>query len=449
MKSRIFFIILVLGDIFAFSSSLLASNVVRDFFTYSEGPFLFSAFLSNYIIPFSFIFLVWLSILYLGGFYSTLLFIGYRLSLAERLLWVHFVNSIIAVAFFYLIPYFTIRPRISLFVYIILSYLFLFGWRILSISLAKSSFGSGALHFIGPVREVEELTHAFSHNPYYSGFHIIGSTDFSKLISYADRGLLAAVVSSPYQHNEKLNARFYELMFKGIKFLDFQKFYENVFHKIPVSLVSEGWFLENISHAAQRKFYDLFKRIVDIIISFFLGIISLPLCPFIVLAIKLDDGGPVFHIPKRIGQHGKIFNLLKFRTMRQDAGALWPKKNDSRVTRVGKFLRKTSLDELPQIWNILRGQLSLVGPRPDLLEFAEILRNQIPYYNIRTIIKPGLTGWAQVSQTVAGLNPSSVEETEARLAYDIYYIKNRSIILDLAIVLKTVKLVLTRIGFIR
>ena len=128
--------------------------------------------------------------------------------------------------------------------------------------------------------------------------------------------------------------------------------------------------------------------------------------------------------------------------MRVDADSKWPEKGDKRITKVGNFLRKTRLDELPQLWNVFVGDMSFVGPRPDFLDFAQKLEKEIPYYNIRSLIKPGLTGWAQIQQTA----PSSVEETEKRLAYDIYYIKNRSIILDLTIILKTIRIMLSRSG---
>lgn len=170
------------------------------------------------------------------------------------------------------------------------------------------------------------------------------------------------------------------------------------------------------------------------------------LYPFIALAIKLDDGGPIFYIPERIGQYAKKFKLVKFRTMKVDSDARWPQKNDPRITKVGRFLRRTRLDELPQLWNVFKGDMSLVGPRPDLIAFYNLLKDKIPYYSIRTLVKPGLTGWAQVAQQVEGGNPSSVKETEGRLAYDIYYIKNRSFILDIAIILKTIKTVLSRPG---
>jgi len=171
--------------------------------------------------------------------------------------------------------------------------------------------------------------------------------------------------------------------------------------------------------------------------------------PFIILAIKLDDGGPTFYVPERIGQNGKNFRPFKFRTMKVGAPISWFGKNDPRVTRVGRFLRKTSLDELPQLWNVFLGDISMVGPRPDVADFARELEQKIPYYKVRTLIKPGLAGWALVSQRVMGENPSSVEETRERLAYDLYYIKNRSFILDLAIILKTINLVLVRIGIVR
>lgn len=132
--------------------------------------------------------------------------------------------------------------------------------------------------------------------------------------------------------------------------------------------------------------------------------------------------------------------------MREALEATWPEKNDPRITRVGGFLRRTRLDELPQLWNIFKGDLSLVGPRPDHFSFAKLLEEKIPYYNIRTLVKPGLTGWAQVMQDVEGMNPSSVPETETRLSYDIYYLKNRSLFLDVIIVLKTIRVLLSRPG---
>lgn len=423
------------------------------YLTYSSKIFLL------HLPAFFWIFILWVLSLYIAGFYSAVV-IGYRLSLAQELLKVHAASSVMAVIFFYIIPYFAITPKLNLLIYIFFSYFLLFGWRVLSISLLKKAVGRGALYFIGPREELEELLHTFQYNPYYSNFRVLGAKaleeiksdkdlDFETIESKAAAGLFAAIVATlPYQINSRLARQVYKAIFKGVEFFDFQEFYESVFHKIPVSLVSEMWFLKNAS-SPSRAIYDFFKRLVDVLISFTGGFLSLFFYPFIILAIKFDDGGPIFYVPERVGNGGVIFRLFKFRTMRIDAGARWPEKNDPRVTRVGKFLRRASLDELPQLWNVFWGDISLVGPRPDLVDFAEVLRKHIPYYDVRTLIKPGLTGWAQVSQSVAGENPSGVAETRERLAYDIYYIKNRSILLDLAIILKTLRLVLIRMGFIK
>ncbi len=185
----------------------------------------------------------------------------------------------------------------------------------------------------------------------------------------------------------------------------------------------------------------MFKRLFDIIFSFLGLLISIILFPFIALAIKIDSPGPVFFCQKRVRKDRKIFTLYKFRTMRitldQDK-ELWREKDPSQITRVGKILRKFYLDELPQFFNILKGDISFVGPRPEWLELAKIFEKEIPFYPLRYIVRPGFTGWAQLN-----FPPStSIEEAKEKFQYDLYYIKNRSFFLDLAIILKTIRIIL-------
>jgi sugar transferase (PEP-CTERM system associated) len=189
----------------------------------------------------------------------------------------------------------------------------------------------------------------------------------------------------------------------------------------------------------------LLRRLTSFIASFVGLALCLPLIPLIALLVKLDSPGPVFFSQERIGRRGKTFKVHKFRTMRQDAeagGAKWATKNDPRITRVGMFLRKTRLDEIPQLWNVLKGDMGFVGPRPERPEFVQWLSEAIPYYNLRHIIRPGLTGWAQVRYQYG----ASLEETKQKLQYDLYYIKHMSVALDLFIVFETVKTVLLRRG---
>jgi sugar transferase (PEP-CTERM system associated) len=187
------------------------------------------------------------------------------------------------------------------------------------------------------------------------------------------------------------------------------------------------------------------RRLVSIIVSFLGLALCLPFIPFIILAVRLTSPGPIFFRQTRIGLRGRHFSVLKFRTMRQDAeakGAVWATKNDPRVTPIGRFMRKTRLDEIPQLWNVLRGEMGFVGPRPERPEFVQWLTDEIPYYDLRHMIRPGITGWAQVRYQYG----ASLEETKQKLEYDLYYVKHLSIGLDLLIMFETIKTILLRRG---
>jgi exopolysaccharide biosynthesis polyprenyl glycosylphosphotransferase len=174
-------------------------------------------------------------------------------------------------------------------------------------------------------------------------------------------------------------------------------------------------------------------------------LLFLPFLPFVALAVKLSSRGPVFFRQKRVGMGGRIFEVVKFRTMFTDAeadGAKWATKNDPRVTKVGMFLRKTRIDEIPQLWNVLRGDMGFVGPRPERPEFVNWLTEELPFYYLRTLIRPGLTGWAQVRYSYG----ATLAETKEKLEYDLYYIKHMSLGLDLLIMFETIKTILRRRG---
>jgi sugar transferase (PEP-CTERM system associated) len=190
----------------------------------------------------------------------------------------------------------------------------------------------------------------------------------------------------------------------------------------------------------------LFRRLLSRTAALVLLLICLPMIPFIMLAIKLDSRGPVFYKQRRVGRRGRTFNVVKFRTMRTDAestsGPKWAQKNDPRVTGVGKFLRKSRIDEIPQLWNVLRNDMGFIGPRPERPEFVEMLEKEIPYYQLRHIIAPGVTGWAQIKYPYG----STLEDAKEKLQYDLYYIKHMSYALDLFIMFQTIKTVLLRRG---
>jgi sugar transferase (PEP-CTERM system associated) len=185
----------------------------------------------------------------------------------------------------------------------------------------------------------------------------------------------------------------------------------------------------------------LFRRLFSLAVSFLALVICLPFIPFIILAVRLSSPGPIFFTQTRVGLRGRLFTLFKFRTMREDAearGAVWAAKDDSRVTPIGRFLRKVRLDEIPQLWNVLRGDMAFVGPRPERPEFVQWLRQEIPFYDLRHLVRPGITGWAQVRYRYG----ASLEETRRKLEYDLYYVKHLSIGLDLLIMFETVKTII-------
>jgi lipopolysaccharide/colanic/teichoic acid biosynthesis glycosyltransferase len=236
-------------------------------------------------------------------------------------------------------------------------------------------------------------------------------------------------------------------MFAGVSFIDMHKVYEDIFDRIPFSVLRHSWFLENIS-LSPRRGYDTLKRCLDLAVGLALGIVTLPLYPLVWLAIKLDDNGPLFISQERIGEHNRPIVIFKFRSMSDDEGAspLEKEMNYIRVTRVGKWLRKTRIDELPQLWSVVRGDLSLIGPRPELPELAAEYDQQVPYYHVRHLIKPGLSGWAQIHHERHPHHGADVEETKVKLSYDLSYIKNRSLSLDLEIMLKTLRILVSRSG---
>jgi sugar transferase (PEP-CTERM system associated) len=190
---------------------------------------------------------------------------------------------------------------------------------------------------------------------------------------------------------------------------------------------------------------QILRRIVSITVSFIGLAICLPFIPFIILAVRLSSPGPIFYRQTRVGLRGRPFSVIKFRTMRQDAeeqGAVWATQNDPRVTSLGRFMRTTRLDEIPQLWNVLRGEMGFVGPRPERPEFVQWLAGEIPFYELRHMIRPGITGWAQVRYKYG----ASLEETKNKLEYDLYYVKHLSLGLDLLIMFETIKTIILRRG---
>lgn len=226
----------------------------------------------------------------------------------------------------------------------------------------------------------------------------------------------------------------------GLAIEEASSFYERLTGKISIETLRPSWLI--FSGPTRRKvLYNQIRRLLDVILSIVGTMLSLPLMALAVVAIKLDSSGPILYRQRRVGQRNQIFTIMKFRSMRIDAepeGPKWAEKDDPRITRVGKIIRKLRIDELPQFINILRGEMTFVGPRPERPEFVEQLQKQIPYYSQRHLVKPGLTGWAQIRYPYC----SSVEDAVQKLQYDLYYIKNQSLMLDMITLFETSRIVL-------
>jgi sugar transferase (PEP-CTERM system associated) len=231
----------------------------------------------------------------------------------------------------------------------------------------------------------------------------------------------------------------------GVRFDHLASVYEEYTGKIAVENLRPSWLIFSDGFRKTRALAAA-KRSVDLLTAAAGLLLLLPLLPMLALAVRLTSAGPVLYKQPRVGKDGRVFTIYKFRSMRQDAeagtGAVWATKDDARVTVVGRFMRRTRLDEIPQFWNVLRGDMSLVGPRPERPEFVQALTADIPFYGQRHVVKPGLTGWAQVSYAYG----ASVEDALQKLQYDLYYIKNLSIALDMFIIFKTIKTVMLRLG---
>jgi sugar transferase (PEP-CTERM system associated) len=232
-----------------------------------------------------------------------------------------------------------------------------------------------------------------------------------------------------------------DLRLKGVKIEEATSWLEKMSGKIEVEQLYPSWliFAEGFRFTAT---FTLLRRMLSVLVSLVCLALVAPIIPLVMLAIKLDSKGPVFYRQKRVGRGSSYFYCYKFRTMRQDAeadtGPTWATDDDPRITRVGHFLRSSRLDEIPQLWNVLRGDMAFVGPRPERPEFVEWLTKEIPYYPVRHVVRPGVTGWAQIRYQYG----NTVEDAREKLQYDLYYIKNMSIGLDLLIMFQTVKIVL-------
>lgn len=431
---------LLLGDIGLLSVSLYIALALR----YWEFPS--QELLATHFTAFSVLFLVWILIFFVAGLYDrqTLLFPE---DLWQRILKTQAVNTIIAIVFFYTIPFFSITPKTNLFIYLVISFCLIAAWRYWASSLQGARNPTKAVLVAGDkagrdvLQRIQEAGYGFTISSHVNP-NQQNTTDLDSAVRDAALGSEASfiILDMQNEHVQEVLSGLYNLLYNNVHFISLNALYESVFERIPIIRLQPEWFIQHIRRTPHAA-YDALKRGMDILISGVLFLLSLPLYPFIGLAIRLQDGGGVFYHQQRIGQFGKMINIIKFRTMTASDDA-----DEKRVTGVGSFLRKTRLDELPQLLNVLEGSLSLIGPRPEIPKIATSYEKEIPYYNARHLIKPGLSGWAQLRHDDPPKFAAEIAKTQEKLSYDLYYVKNRSLLLDIKIALWTVRILASQSG---
>jgi exopolysaccharide biosynthesis polyprenyl glycosylphosphotransferase len=370
----------------------------------------------------------------------------------------------------YLIVYFASRdpntlPRRAVAIFIICVVFFTLIWRLLYIRIfAAPQFLRRAL-IIGGGKAGAAMVKVLKENkpsPFFvvgvidddpakanlkiEGTQVVGNNDQMKKIIEKE-AITDLIVAITHEMNPNLFQKLIEAEENGIEVTTMPYFYESLLRRVPIFYLQSDWLLRSFMDQSHTdSFFEIFKRFIDILGACVGLLITLIFSPIVFLSLLIDDGFPIVFKQERLGKNGKIYQIVKFRTMRKDAeGDGVPRmasENDERVTRLGKLLRKSHIDELPQFWNVLKGEMSLVGPRAERPEFVELLQKKIPFYRARLFVKPGLSGWAQINQKYA----ATIEESAVKLEYDLYYIKQRNILLDLIIILRTLGQVITLKG---
>lgn len=456
MNNKLKQVFLLVGDVIILYFSLYLTLLIRYWGDIDANYW------QAHFWPFSIVFFAWVIIFYISGLYNIHIAINNSIffrktgrSLA--------ISGIISVAFFYLTPQIAIAPKRNLLIYIAVFAVLFYLWRQFYNWSLKSYLPKNTVAFIGFNEQVKELIQTIGNQPHL-GYQIafivddkksqaLAAENFSNLpiISgvfdlekYIVKRKVSTVIltTDPHQSQELRNSLFQCLRYK-INYINLPDFYEQVTGKIPIEAIGQMWFLENLNEG-EKVVYEFVKRFYDIVLALVILVITFPFWFVIALVIKLESRGPVFFLNRRSGRNNKEFKLIKFRTMKEEGNARsLTIKNDPRITKFGNFLRKTRIDEIPQIINILKGEMSFVGPRPERLEFIKELQTIIPFYQERMLVKPGLTGSDQIS---GEYHSPSREDTLKKLQYDLFYIKNRSVYLDLSIILKTIYTVLSRGG---
>ena len=424
-------LILLIGDVVLLYTALLLMMCIR------FGYPIQTEVLWSHVWFFSALFPIWLSIFYVFDLYD-LSMPPKSPRFPKMLFGAMGFSFLVAIVFFYLFPTQVITPKTNLVLLVLLFSSLFTLWRLFFFGRSHSRvwWRVGLFAEDAQSEKLAQLIRSHVHMGY------------QPVLCHAQEDVSAQIVEHqlnmfilPMNLHADLDQTktIYDCLGKGVVFLDSTRAFEFFARRIPIDSIDHYWFLRNVQDQ-RNDVIEWGKRCMDFAVALGLLLITLPLWLCVYLAIQLDDGGPLFYRQTRVGRNGQLFDILKFRTMRSDAehdGAQWAQKNDTRVTRVGRLLRRTHLDELPQVLNVLKGEISLVGPRPERPEFVQQLEKEIPHYSMRHLVKPGVTGWAQIRFRYA----RSVTDAKMKFEYDLYYIKNRSLVMDILVLIKTIQLV--------
>lgn len=424
---------IALGDFMAFWMSLYLILSIR------IGDVWGSPLAASHVAPFSILYISWTLTFFLFGLYD-LFIIKPTIPHLRRFGLALSISLFVGVILFYLFPIFNIAPKTNLVLQVFLFGILSFSTRRIFYLLYSKQITRPVI-IVGEKEHLEELYYAIKNNPQ------IGL----KVTSYSD-DLSSSLKNCSQQKNgvviidtdlNKINSQDLINLHKNKNdIIDIAEAYERYLYKIPVGVISQSWILENIK-VKKDVFYSLLLRIIEIIFSLIVLFLFSPLIVIFAILIYAENKGPVFYVQNRVGLNGKIFKLYKLRSMFLDAekgGVQWSTgKDDPRITKIGKIIRTTHIDEIPQMINIIKGDLSIVGPRPERPEFVVRLEDVIPHYKLRHIIRPGFTGWAQIKYRYA----RTEEDSRKKFEYDLYYIKNRNIFIDFGIIIRTIQIIFT------
>ncbi|MHB1163564.1 MAG: sugar transferase [Minisyncoccota bacterium] len=436
-------IVLIIGDFFILIASLWVALFLRNLSLPPPGYF------ESNLAPFLPVFLISLGIFYIAGLYEKQTR-PIRRVMGARILGAQAANVAIAAILFFVLPL-SIAPKTILLLYLVASVAAESAWRFYRMNREADEGEREAALLIGRGPAVLELYEEVNRNDRYRIRFAecvdpkgLSQRALSKAVAggiEAGSRIIVIDTSDPNVSRDLLEL--YDLLAEGIVFIEFASLYEEIFDRVPLGHLDAGRLFESLPK--HRAFYNVAKRTFDIVLALVGTIIAIPFIIISAVLLALEGGTP-FIRHDRIGRNGRVFRIVKMRTMLFNDHGDPELQKKNRVTALGRLLRKARIDELPQLWNVLVGDLSFIGPRPELPTIASVYEREIPQYRLRHLIAPGLSGWAQIHDYDAPRGSADVARTEKKVSFDLYYLKHRSFGLDLAIAVKTIRALLSFSG---